>query len=101
MICSCYRPEQMRRIEPYFPLSHGVPRLDDRRVLSGILFVIRDGLRWRDAPVRAWFSHSATNSKQRHQRGFAELVHRYLSRCRNWPRHDRGFAIPARLAKTG
>ncbi len=44
-------PEQMRRIEPYFPLSHGVPRVDDRRVLSGILFVIRNGLRWRDAPA--------------------------------------------------
>ncbi|OBQ74001.1 hypothetical protein A9K71_12835 [Mesorhizobium sp. WSM3873] len=43
-------PEQMRRIEPYFPLSHGVPRVDDRRVLSGILFVIRNGLRWRDVP---------------------------------------------------
>ena len=41
---------QMRRIEPYFPLSHGVSRVDDRRVLSGIIFVIRNGLRWRDAP---------------------------------------------------
>ena len=41
---------QMRRIEPFFPLSHGVPRVDDRRVLSGMLFVIRNGLRWRDAP---------------------------------------------------
>ena len=44
-------PEKMRRIEPFFPLSHGVPRVDDRRVLSGILFVIRNGLRWRDAPA--------------------------------------------------
>ena len=42
---------QMRRIQPYFPLSHGVPRVDDRRVLSGIVFVIRNGLRWRDAPA--------------------------------------------------
>ena len=41
---------QMRRIRPYFPLSHGVPRVDDRRVISGIIFVIRNGLRWRDAP---------------------------------------------------
>ena len=41
----------MRRIEPFFPLSHGIPRVDDRRILSGILFVIRNGLRWRDAPV--------------------------------------------------
>jgi transposase len=28
---------QMRRIEPYFPLSHGVPRVDDRLILSGII----------------------------------------------------------------
>ena len=42
---------QMRRIEPYFPLSHGVPRVDDRRIVSGIIFVIRNGLRWCDAPA--------------------------------------------------
>jgi len=42
---------QMRRIDPYFPLAHGVPRVDDRRILSGIVFVIRNGLRWRDAPA--------------------------------------------------
>ena len=42
---------QMRRIEPFFPLSHGIPRVDDRRVISGIVFVIKNGLRWRDAPV--------------------------------------------------
>ena len=41
---------QMRRIEPYFPLSHGIPRVDDRRVVSGIIYVIRGGLMWRDAP---------------------------------------------------
>ena len=42
---------QMRRIAPYFPLSHGVPRVDDCRVISGIIFVIRNGLRWRDVPA--------------------------------------------------
>jgi len=47
---------QMRRIEPYFPLSHGIARVDDRRVISGIIFVIRNGLRWRDAP-REYDSH--------------------------------------------
>jgi putative transposase len=41
---------QLRRIEPYFPLSHGVPRVDDHRVISGIIFVLKNGLRWRDAP---------------------------------------------------
>ena len=41
---------QMARISPFFPLSHGIPRVDDRRVISGIIFVIRNGLRWRDVP---------------------------------------------------
>lgn len=41
---------QMRRIEPYFPRSHGKPRVDDRRVISGIIYVIRYGLQWKDAP---------------------------------------------------
>ncbi|MFN7398516.1 MAG: transposase, partial [Sandaracinobacter sp.] len=42
---------QMCRIARFFPLSHGIPRVDDRRVISGIIFVIRNGLRWRDAPA--------------------------------------------------
>ena len=42
---------QMERLKPFFPLSHGVPRVDDKRVLSGIIFINRNGLRWRDAPV--------------------------------------------------
>ena len=33
------------------PSPHGVPRVDDRRVVSGIAFVIRNGLRWKDAPA--------------------------------------------------
>ena len=42
---------QMARLKPFFPLSHGVPRVDDKRVLSGIIFINRNGLRWRDAPA--------------------------------------------------
>src|ERR687894_543746 len=41
---------QMARISPYFPPAHGVPRVDDRRVVSGIVYVIRNGLQWKDAP---------------------------------------------------
>jgi transposase len=41
---------QMKRISPDFPLAHGVARVDDRRVLSGIVYVIRNGLMWKDAP---------------------------------------------------
>ena len=42
--------EQMGRISPYFPLAHGIPRVDDRRVISGIVYVIKHGLQWKDAP---------------------------------------------------
>ena len=42
---------QMAKLEPFFPKSHGKPRVDDRRVLSGIIFINRNGLRWRDAPA--------------------------------------------------
>jgi putative transposase len=36
---------------PDFPLPHGIPRVNDRSVISGIVFVIKNGLRWRDAPA--------------------------------------------------
>ena len=42
--------EQMAWLELYFLKSHGKPRGDDRRVLSGIVVVNRNGLRWRGAP---------------------------------------------------
>lgn len=37
----------MLKIEPYFPLSHGIPRVW-RKVISGIALVIPNALRWRD-----------------------------------------------------
>ena len=40
---------QLRRTEPLFPLSHGVPRVDDRRIGSAIMYVIKHDLMWRDA----------------------------------------------------
>lgn len=41
---------QVRRIKSYFPLSRGRAGVDNRRVLSGIVSVIRNGLIWRNAP---------------------------------------------------
>ena len=41
---------QMRRLAPLFPRSRGLRRADDRRVISGIIDVIRHGLQWKDAP---------------------------------------------------
>jgi transposase len=42
--------KQMARLSPHFPLAHGVPRVDDRRLVSGIVYVIRNDLQWKDAP---------------------------------------------------
>ena len=44
---------QFARLEPLLPNKpRGVPRVDDRRVISGIIHVLRNGLMWRDAPER-------------------------------------------------
>ena len=42
--------DQMGRLQPYFPMSRDRARVDDKRVLSGIIFINRNGLRWCDAP---------------------------------------------------
>ena len=42
--------EQMERLRPFFPKSRGKPRVDDRRVLSGIIYIKKNGLQWKDAP---------------------------------------------------
>src|SRR6056297_1693390 len=41
---------QMARPEPCFPKSHGKPRVGARHVPIGIVFINRNGLRWRHAP---------------------------------------------------
>ncbi len=44
---------EWRVIEPLLPNKpRGVPRVDDRRVLSGIFWVLRSGAPWRDLPDR-------------------------------------------------
>lgn len=42
--------DQIVRLKPFFPKSHGKARVDDRRMLSGIMFINRSGSRWYEAP---------------------------------------------------
>src|SRR6201995_2395217 len=43
--------EQWERIEPHLPTDvRGVERVDDRRVISGIVHVLKSGCRWCDCP---------------------------------------------------
>jgi len=44
---------EWRVIKPLLPNKpRGVPRVDDRRVLNGIFWVLRSGAPWRDLPER-------------------------------------------------
>ncbi|WP_422367395.1 IS5 family transposase [Pelagibius sp.] len=43
--------EEWARIEPYLPRGRrGAHRVDDRRVISGIVHMLKVGARWRDCP---------------------------------------------------
>ncbi|MFT8980236.1 IS5 family transposase, partial [Gluconobacter oxydans] len=53
---------QMDRIRPFSALAYGGPRVDDRRVLSGIVYVICNGLQWKDAP-KAYGPHKTVYNR--------------------------------------
>jgi len=45
--------EEWAAIEPVLPAAkHGPARVDDRRVLNGIFYILRTGAPWRDLPER-------------------------------------------------
>ena len=44
------KPAQVALMSRFFPTCRGNPRVDDLRVLSGIIFVMMTGCRWCDAP---------------------------------------------------
>lgn len=47
----CLSDEAWTVLEPHLPKNRpGAPRVDDRRVISGILHVLRSGCRWKDCP---------------------------------------------------
>ena len=44
--------QEWARIEPLLPLGRrGAHRVDDRRVISGVVHMLRSGARWRDCPA--------------------------------------------------
>jgi transposase len=49
----CWQSEdQMPQLRQFFPKGHANLCVDDRRVLIGIIFINRNGLRLRDAPKK-------------------------------------------------
>jgi transposase len=49
---------EWRTIEPLLPTARGIKRVDDRRVLNGILWRLRTGRSWASIPER--YGRSAT-----------------------------------------
>jgi len=50
--CFWLSDDQFARLVPHLPTdTRGKPRVDDRRVISGIVHVLKSGGRWVDAPA--------------------------------------------------
>lgn len=58
--------ETWSAIEPHLPRNQsGASRVDDRRIISGILHVLKVGCRWRDVPVEYGAARTVYNRYQR------------------------------------
>lgn len=57
------RAEKIARLKPLFQKYHGRSRVDDLRVLTGIIFVNRNKLRWRDAS-QIWSAQDVLRSQE-------------------------------------
>ena len=76
-----FTDEQWADIEPLLPKNRpGAHRVDDRRVLSGIVHVLKYGCRWRDCPA-VYGPHTTVYNRFRRwtmqgvwRRLFAQLV---------------------------
>lgn len=52
MALFCLSDQQWAALEPLLPKNQpGARRVDDRRVISGIVHVLKAGCRWRDCPA--------------------------------------------------
>lgn len=52
----------MAKLDPFFPKSQGKLHMDDKPVLSGIVFINRNVLRWRGA-AEAYGLHKTAYSR--------------------------------------
>ena len=70
--CFWLTEDQFSRLAPLLPSdTRGKPRVDDRRVISGIVHVLKSGGRWIDAPdVYGRARYSTTGSSDGLRRAY-------------------------------
>jgi len=79
---------QWAAIEPHLPMVHtGSPRVDDRRVISGIVHRFREGRRWRALPPEYGpYTNVFHRWNRRSQRGLWHRIFAALVACADLPR---------------
>jgi len=95
--------ELWKLIEPLLPVRRrrfrhpGRKRLDDRRTLSGILFVLRTGIAWQQLPQELGYGSGMTcwrRLKEWQQAGVFQALHeRLLAKLRAAGRLDLSRAV--------
>ena len=94
---------QFARLSPLLPKdTRGVARVDDRRVISGIVHVLRSGCRWRDCP--AYGPHTTVYNRFNRWRDAPAVygLHKTLyNRFVRWARKGVWLEVFTALAKAG
>src|SRR5258707_1377407 len=81
-------------IKPMLPnKSRGIPRVDDRRILNGIFWILRSGAPWRDLPERygPWTTVYDRFRRWRNAEVFQKMLNALATQARHRERIDFEF----------
>ena len=65
--------------------ARGIPRVDDRRILNGIFWILRSGAPWRDLPDSYGPPASAVAGRSRLRRGLDQGICHRTGRVGEYP----------------
>ena len=82
-----FNDEQWSKVEPHLPTNQrGPARHDDRRILSGIMYVQKVGCRWKDCPAEYGPHKTIYNRFARwSERGIWQNIFAAVAACSDTP----------------